>query len=423
MSAGNLNVLLEVSEPNFKNRTVWTRDNLDVLRGMNSGCVDLIYLDPPFNSNRSYAAPIGSDAAGAAFKDTWSRDDVDDAEHGMLAESDPALYQVIRAALHAHGDGMFSYLLMMASRLLEMKRILKPSGSIYLHCDPTASHYLKLVMDCIFGKKAFRNEIVWCYTGPGSPKMRQFNRKHDTLLWYSVGKVWTFNRDDVRLPYKDPKQKPRRAFDTGGAFDTEAIAALRKRGKIPEDWWPQAPGNGLCIVARSPKERTGYPTQKPLALLERIIKASSNEGDMILDPFCGCATTLVAAESLNREWVGIDLSPLAVKLVSHRLRDQHGAFGQIIKRTDDLERTDLEKPPPPREHKVKLYGRQHGDCNGCGEHFPYHGLTIDHVVPRSKGGTDHAKNLQLLCGYCNSKKGSRSQAWLLAQLRKEGMIS
>ena len=137
---------------NFASGTVWTGDNLAVMRGMNSGCVDLIYLDPPFNSNRHYEAPIGSKAAGAAFKDAWTLDDVDVCEHGELADRNPAAYSVIEAARQAHGNGMQSYLIFMAVRLLEMRRILKPTGSIYLHCDPTASHYLKLLMDGIFGR-------------------------------------------------------------------------------------------------------------------------------------------------------------------------------------------------------------------------------------------------------------------------------
>ena len=139
---------------------MWTGDNLDIMRGMNSESVDLIYLDPPFNSNRTYSAPIGSEAAGAAFKDTWTLDDVDVAWHGEIADKQPALYSIIDAAGLAHGKGMKSYLIMMAVRLLEMNRLLKTTGSIYLHCDSTASHYLKLLMDCIFGKSNFRNEIA-----------------------------------------------------------------------------------------------------------------------------------------------------------------------------------------------------------------------------------------------------------------------
>ena len=150
-----------MAPPNFKNRTLWTGDNLDIMRGLNSKTVDLIYLDPPFNSNRDYAAPIGSAAAGAAFKDSWTLSDVDHAWHGEIAEANPGLYRVIDAAREAHGKGMQSYLIMMAMRLLEMKRLLNDSGSVYLHCDPTASHYLKMVMDAVFGHDAYKNEITW----------------------------------------------------------------------------------------------------------------------------------------------------------------------------------------------------------------------------------------------------------------------
>ena len=140
---------------NFANQTIWTGDNLDILRGMNAECVDLIYLDPPFNSNKTYEAPIGSEAAGAAFKDSWTLSDVDEAWHGEIADREPALYAIIDAAGQSHSKGMKSYLIMMAVRLLEMRRVLKNTGSIYLHCDPTASHYLKMLMDSIWGTRNF----------------------------------------------------------------------------------------------------------------------------------------------------------------------------------------------------------------------------------------------------------------------------
>ena len=180
-----------MAKPNFKNRTLWTGDNLDIMRGLNSETVDLIYLDPPFNSNQDYAAPIGSAAAGAAFKDTWTLSDVDLAWHGEIAEANPALYRVIDAARQAHGKGMQSYLVMMAVRLLELKRLLKPTGSIYLHCDPTASHYLKLLMDTVFGARNFKNEIVWAYRKWGMSPNR-FMRNHDILLLYGNGEGSTF---------------------------------------------------------------------------------------------------------------------------------------------------------------------------------------------------------------------------------------
>ena len=172
----------------------------------------------------------------------------------------------------------------------------------------------------------------------------------------------------------------------------------------------------ISPVQAHAKERIGYPTQKPLALLDRIIRASSNPGDMVLDPFCGCATALVAAETLGRRWAGIDLSPLAVRLVGQRLRDQHGLFGQITARDDVPKRTDLGELPNYRTHRHTLYGRQEGICNGCLVLFPFRNLTVDHIVPQSKGGSDHPDNLQLLCGACNSKKGERTMEALIADL-------
>ena len=288
---------------NFASGTVWTGDNLPVLRGMNTACVDLIYLDPPFNSNRHYEAPIESKSAGAAFKDAWTLGDVDVYEHGELADRNPAAYTVIEAARQAHGKSMQSYLIFMAVRLLEMYRVLKPTGSLYLHCDPTASHYLKLLMDSVFGRKNFRNEIVWCYTGPSGAKAH-FPRKHDIILFYALP-AHRFRHEQIRLPYKARFTPARGVHGTGrgqGSLDRHT------QGRIPTDWW--ADGR-MSNVSGWREERTGYPTQKPLALLERIIKASSAPGEFVLDPFCGCATTLVAANRLQRLWAGIDLSPMS----------------------------------------------------------------------------------------------------------------
>ena len=302
-----------MSRLNVRPRTIFCRDNLDILKGMNSECVDLIYLDPPFNKNKIFAAPIGSSAEGAEFKDIFREEDLKDEWVDSIERDNHRLYTLLAGIKEFGGLYNYCYCVYMAIRLMEIKRILKPTGSIYLHCDPTMSHYLKLILDCIFGENNFRDEIIWCYTGPGSPYMRQFNRKHDTIFWYSSGKKWTFNKDDVRVPYKDPNQRPRKVFDTGSAFEPQNIADMQKRGKVPETWWQ------IAIAARSKKEYNGYPTQKPLKLLDRIIRASSNKGDLVLDPFCGCATTCVAAEKLARTWIGIDVSQKAYELVKMRL--------------------------------------------------------------------------------------------------------
>ena len=171
-------------------------------------------------------------------------------------------------------------------------------------------------------------------------------------------------------------------------------------------------------LGQSSKERTGYPTQKPIALLDRIIKASSNEGDLVFDPFCGCATTLVAADRLQREWIGVDISAKAAELVVERIRDDQGLFEDIVDRTDIPKRTDLGNIPRYNapENRTRLYGEQGGNCNGCGTHFESQHLEIDHIIAKSVGGTDHIGNLQLLCGHCNRIKGNRGQEYLISRL-------
>ncbi len=384
-SGGNFGAVVErasMAAPNWVNRTIWTGDNLHILRGMNSESVDLIYLDPPFNSNRNYAAPIGSKAAGAAFKDTWTLSDLDVAWMGLIADTEPALYRVVETAGLAHGKHTQSYLCMMAVRLIEMRRVLKSTGSIYLHCDPTASHYLKTLMDVVFGRSGFRNEIVWCYSRMAGNRQRQLSRAHDTILFYAKTDQWTFNVDPIRLPYAESSRN-RSGYaksSLGSGRPSSGICELNPNGKFPEDWITHIP------FLRG-KEYTGFKTQKPLALLERIILASSNEGDVVLDPFCGCATACVSAETHLRQWAGIDLSEKAVELVEHRLRDHHGLFGDIIHRKDIPKQEGvLDVMYKNRETKHILFGEQEGQCNGCKYSFDYRHFEVDHVVPQSKGG-------------------------------------
>jgi len=392
--------------PNFAHQTMWTGDNLPIVRGLNAASVDLIYLDPPFNSKANYAAPVGSQAAGAAFKDTWGLSDVDAEWVNLIEAKHPAVYRVLLAAM---SDGDKAYLAYMAARLLELRRVLKPSGSIYLHCDPTMSHYLKLLMDAVFGRRAFRNEVVWCYYGGGRPKL-DFARKHDVILRYCAATQPTFNADAVRVPYQAEGQGRRDDSMWGRHKGTDRVYRPHPLGKIPEDWWV------IHQLNSNAPERVGYPTQKPLALLRRIIEASSNPGDVILDPFCGCATACIAAEQLGRQWVGIDISPKAADLVTLRMREELGLFYQGRVRRDIPRRTDLGRLPAPRSHRNALYGQQGGDCAGCGEHFRLANLEVDHIVARAAGGTDHIENLQLLCGACNRVKGDRGMAYLRVKL-------
>ena len=454
---------------NFSDRTIWTGDNLDILRGLNSASVDLIYLDPPFNSNRNYAAPVGSAAAGAAFKDTWTLSDLDVAWMGLIADEQPAMYKVLEVAGLTHGKGMQSYLCMMAVRLLEMRRVLKDTGSVYLHCDPTASHYLKTLMDSIFGNANFRNEISWKRSNPKSLHAVNFPNNRDIILRYSKGEKVTFHKVFVEhdpayvdkaykyadeegrryrlLPLLNPsRDRPNLTYEFLGITRVwrwtrermqrsyeDGIVVQLKPGAVPQYkyYLDQSKGRTATddwndIPQTAGRERVGYPTQKPLALLDRIIKASSNEDDVVLDPFCGCATACVAADNLGRRWIGIDISPKAVELVNMRLQQSMGGLFHnrlVTARTDIPRRTDIDAPVPYRQNKHVLFGQQEGRCKGCRSAFEFRNFTIDHIIPEHRGGTDHVENLQLLCGHCNSVKGDRPQEYLVARLRELGIAA
>ena len=395
-------------EPNWANQTVWTGDNLRIMRGMNSASVDLIYLDPPFNSNTNYAAPIGSEAAGAEFKDTWSLQDIDVAWLDLIEAKHKALHRVINAAMT---DSDKSYLIYMAVRILEMKRVLKTTGSIYLHCDPTMSHYLKLVMDGVFGKSSFRNEIIWRIGWVSGYKTQKkgWIRNHDTILYHTMSNEANENFNKEYIPYPNDYVRRDGKKPTG-------------KGIPIEDTWNCSNSDRLdsIMIQSFSKEKTGYPTQKPLALLNRIIKASSNQGDIVFDPFCGCATALVAAQGLERQWIGIDVSPKAVDLVRYRLREMGELEPKLITpRTDIPKRTDLDIPVRynAQVNITKLYGEQGGHCNACRSHFEKRNLEVDHIIARKQGGTDHIDNLQLLCGNCNRIKGDRGQPYLMDRLK------
>lgn len=407
--------------PNWSNQTMWTGDNLPIMRGMNTASVDLIYLDPPFNSKANYAAPIGSKAAGAAFKDTWDLSDIDLAWLLDFEKNHPDIVKVINATL-VESDK--AYLVYMAPRLLEMHRILKPTGSIYLHCDPTMSHYLKLLMDAIFGRRNLRREVIW-YNRDSSGYKSQGNnwaRGHDTILYYIRSADFVFNKQHKPLSDRTIKR-----YDKVDEEGNRYKVYNDKSGNVRHVYLNEARGVSMSSVwddvpsfqtVNNTGELVNYPTQKPLALLDRIIKASSNEGDMILDPFCGCATACVSAHNHNRQWAGIDISSKAYTLVQERIETGGGMFYSLNQRFDIPARTDLGRLPRYncKENKQKLYGEQDGNCNGCREHFKSVNLTVDHIIARKVGGTDHISNLQLLCGHCNSVKGSFGMEYLLWKL-------
>jgi len=330
-----------MTECNVPNRTIFCDDNLDVLREINSGCIDLIYLDPPFNKNKRFTAPIGSSAEGTEFDDIFREEDVKDEWLVTIKEDQPELYHYLNGIQGVGNSYNFAYLAYMAIRLLECHRLLKETGSIYFHCDPTMSHYLKTLMDCVFGEGNFRNEIVWCYR-KWSVSAGQFVRNHDIVLFYA-GEGRTFNPqfiDPSPGTMKRWKGKRQQAvFEHGVRL---ATSSDEKALSPCPDWWE------ISILNPNAKERTGYPTQKPLALLKRVIAASSNDGEMVLDPFCGCATTCVAAEHLGRQWIGIDVSIKAYELVNKRLTQEAADPNDLFKyqneihlRTNPPKRTDL----------------------------------------------------------------------------------
>jgi site-specific DNA-methyltransferase (adenine-specific) len=321
-------------------------DNLRILRDhIKEESVDLIYLDPPFNSNADYNVIFkeqsGHDSSAqiTAFKDTWHwTQESEDTYHDLITESPENLTKLMQAYRSFLGtNDMLAYLTMMAPRIIELHRVLKPTGSFYLHCDPTASHYLKLILDSIFGSNKFLNEIVWCYR-KWTNAAEHFQKNHDVLLMYSKNRrQHTFNKlfnDDA--PQKKNYEKGWHTNVINGVRQLLVYDRDKAEHKISEgnyhkvvyregqhevalpDWWE------ISILNSQSKERLGYPTQKPEALLERIINASSNKGDVVLDPFCGCGTTINVAERLGRKWIGIDITHLAVSLMRSRLQDSFG---------------------------------------------------------------------------------------------------
>ena len=419
---------LGAGAPNWENRTLFHGDNLAFLRAMNSESVDLIATDPPFNKGRDFHATPDSLAAGAKFQDRWSWEhDVHEEWTDQIRDDWPKLMEAIESARFAHSDGMGAYMCFMAVRLIAMRRVLKPTGSIYLHCDPTASHYLKAVMDAIFGQRNFRNEIVWHYrrwTG----KAKRFQRLHDNLLFYSKALSYTFNVPYVE--YTERSLARKQHYHTRIKDGDTYVTKIDERGVRAGDVLY------IPVLNSQSKERVGYPTQKPEELYERIVTASSNEGDIVLDPFAGCATTLVAAESLRRQWVGIDIWEGAHKLVERRMRDISWISAGDVTFTDKLpERTDdgdtaapflrvkvrVKEPEGQRWTRAQMYEHlleQHGPrCQGCDRTFddPRY-LELDHNIPRSDGGINHVTNRILLCGPCNRLK---SNIYTLSGLRKE----
>lgn len=377
----------------MKTNVLYYGDNLEILRRyIPDESVDLIYLDPPFNSNQTYNVIFKdesgrqSDAQLVAFEDTWHWGPDAEAVYAFLTETArhqghvPDSVSTIVAALRS-GIGenqMMAYLVEMAVRLVELRRVLKPSGSLYLHCDPTASHYLKVILDAVYRPENFRNEIVWQRFGSHNDP-RRFGRVTDTILFYSKTERYSFEPVRVaysldhlqkRFNYKDPDGRrfwPNTMLAPGGRgplyewnghtrnwrFTRDNMEKLQATGKVyysakgmpyHKNYLDELQGQLAqnlwtdIQMTKSGKERLGYPTQKPVALLERIITASSRPGDVVLDPFCGCGTALVAAQKLERKWVGIDVTYLAIAVMRARLKDTFGlADVEVIGQPTEVE--------------------------------------------------------------------------------------
>jgi DNA modification methylase len=322
------------------NNTLYYGDNLEVMRKyIRDETVDLCYIDPPFNSKRSYNQiynNIGSEdrAQAQAFIDTWVWDEqaiegfteIIANNTGRFTAEVVALIKGLQPVLKK--GSLLAYLVSMTLRITEIHRALKPTGSFYLHCDPTASHYLKLILDAIFCSQGgeFLNEIIWCYSIGGKSK-NTFGKKHDVILAYTkkTGRH-TFNIKEASIPRKPDSHMRVGTDESGRAYQEKTDRKSQKvyryyldEGKIAEDYWTD-----IETLNREDKERLGYPTQKPEALLRRIINTSSNEGDCVLDAYCGCGTTIAVAEQLKRKWLGIDITYQSISLILRRLEDQHG---------------------------------------------------------------------------------------------------
>ncbi len=368
------------------NRTLYFGDNLDVLQEKfpgDEGYFDLIYLDPPFNSNRNYnvifkEGIVDSEAQIQAFEDSWhwTRDAEKTLDHLIKNTSQDISNLMIALEKTVGRNDVLAYLVIMTVRLIELHRVLKPTGSLYLHCDPTASHYLKIILDAIFGKENFRNEIIWKKTNSPKAQSRALGKQHDIVFFYTKSDDFAFSKvyrpleEDSLKPYsyKDSKGKFRlieivaagmQNYEGRKKFEFKGIKApwLYTKDKLEKMWnegllhrtstgsikkkqyledieglpvsdiWVDS---GVKPLQGSSKESLGYPTQKPETLLERVIKISTCEGDWVLDPFCGCGTTVAAAERLKRNWVGIDITTLSINLIKHRLIDHFPSLRKQI---------------------------------------------------------------------------------------------
>ena len=434
------------------NRTLFIEDNIKVLSAINKQTVDLIYIDPPYNSGQKFKDPLND--RSTFFKDIWTMNDVNREWFSYLSKEHKKVYEIINSVGIVNGQNHKAYTIIMAVRLIEMHRILKETGSIYIQCDNSMVHALKLLMDAIFGKKNFINGIVWQrqVAKKGSQyEKRSYGESLDHLLFYSKNKsMYYFKIPTKDRTEKELKEKYKRK-DEHGFFRTDHITGTRSlgirknlkypyKGYIPEYGWLMKKEK-LIELDRQNRlywSKTGYPyrkyykehdtgieatnlweymkltefekqdykTQKPISLLKRVISASTKKGQIVLDAFAGCTTACVASEILERKWIGIDIGKRAESMLKSRLKKEVKGFD--ISKIKILYQSPVKlKKRSKKDLKDDLFGKQHGLCASCNEDTRYNLMELDHIVPKSKGGSDKDNNFQLLCGYCNKKKGNK----------------
>lgn len=483
----------------FKKNAIYLGDNLDHLRSLPTESVDFSYNDPPWNTKKEFNAPVGTEAEETQFIDNWFWDDVKSDQFWELTSTYPQLAQIIGLINDTKKKkSLKAYLVMIAMRLIEIHRVLKKTGTVYIHCDPNISSYLKLILDAIFGKSNFRNEIIWRRFSGLKPVTKNLPKNADIILRYTKSDLFTWNQEAMYLPHDEISSKRYNKDDYDGrgryaldhldvpAFDRpkyellgitakyswtkekalqgvkDGIVVRRgnrvyyknylntSRGKQLDTIWLDIP----CIGPRH-VEATGYPTQKPLKLLTRLIEASSNPGDVVLDAFCGSGTTCIAAEILHRRWIGIDVGTETIKFIKKRfesIEDQSKFWNANI--TNLVDYIDyIEEPGPPFESQLpvlnpenipkfreqilvnnkkerednpiiykfytkEIYKEQAGLCNcePCSVPLRPQDITIDHIDPN---GPDEKVNLQILCWRCNMLKGTRSMSWLTKAIKKK----
>lgn len=437
-------------EANLQHRTVFHGDCLQVMRGINSNSIHLIATDPPFNKNKDFHAtpPDLKGGISIGFQDRWNWRDLQD---GSLADlmrlPDSRLRKLISVYDEVWGETMAAFITFLSVRALEMHRILREDGTLYWHCDSTASHYIKPMLDTIFGHRNFRDEIVWFKGSRGTRRQSQYQREHETIFRYSKSDAYTWNQPIGS--YRDKSLARYNKIDEQGL----RYAEIKRRRADGEVYYGKTyptgkyQGDVIDIPTLGPtskeRKRHSYPTQKPQALYELIVAASSNPGDWVLDPFCGCATTLGAADTLGRRWIGIDIWRGATNEVHKRLNNRMAKREPNVPvRTDERE-TDFvaflspdtaepanapstlntSKEKTVRELKEeKLGGRSFGQCFACDNWFSKDDLTIDHDPPRQHGGRNTHEDTELMCRPCNNEKGGdkTGQSIRMAKRKQRG---